>query len=351
MLDVEAVRARYTALDRDARVLRRARRHAVPGRGDRRDRALPARGQREHRRARTRRACARSSWSSARTSPPAASSPAHPDEVAFGPSMTSLNFLLTRALGRTLERGDEIVVHPARSRRQRRALARARRGPRRRRPLRRRARRPLARPRRPRGAALRAHAGRRLPDRLERRRDDARRRASRRARARRRRARLGGRRPLRAARADRRRRLGRRRAPLLAVQVLRPAHGHGVRQARAAREPGARTRCARPPNEPVGHRFEHGTLQHELLAGFVAAVEYIESLGWEAIVARERSSAQRFLDGLPKAVELYGLPTMEGRVPTFAFNLSTAARPRKSRTSSRRGRSPSGTATTTRSRS
>ena len=29
----------------------------------------------------------------------------HPDEVAFGPSMTSLNFLLTRALGRTLARG------------------------------------------------------------------------------------------------------------------------------------------------------------------------------------------------------------------------------------------------------
>ena len=33
----------------------------------------------------------------------------HPDEVAFGPSMTSLNFLLTRALGRDLKPGDEIV--------------------------------------------------------------------------------------------------------------------------------------------------------------------------------------------------------------------------------------------------
>ncbi len=32
-----------------------------------------------------------------------------PDEVAFGQSMTSLNFLLTRALGRTLEPGDEVV--------------------------------------------------------------------------------------------------------------------------------------------------------------------------------------------------------------------------------------------------
>jgi len=34
------------------------------------------------------------------------------------------------------------------------------------------------------------------------------------------------------------------------------------------------------PNEPLGHRFETGTQPFELLAGFVAAVEYIESLGW-----------------------------------------------------------------------
>jgi cysteine desulfurase family protein (TIGR01976 family) len=74
-------------------------------------------------------------------------------------------------------------------------------------------------------------------------------------------------------------------------------------------------------NEPVGHRFEHGTQQHELLAGFVAAVEYLEGLGWEAVVAHERALGQRFLEGLPDAVDLYGLQTMEGRVPTFAFNL------------------------------
>jgi cysteine desulfurase family protein (TIGR01976 family) len=74
-------------------------------------------------------------------------------------------------------------------------------------------------------------------------------------------------------------------------------------------------------NQPVGHRFEHGTQQHELLAGFVAAVEYVDSLGWDAIVAHERTLGQRFLDGLPDAVELYGLRTMEGRVPTFAFNV------------------------------
>ena len=74
-------------------------------------------------------------------------------------------------------------------------------------------------------------------------------------------------------------------------------------------------------DEPVGKRFEHGTQQHELLAGFVAAVEYVESLGWEAITAHERELGRRFLDGLPAAVQLYGLRTMAGRVPTFAFNL------------------------------
>ena len=74
-------------------------------------------------------------------------------------------------------------------------------------------------------------------------------------------------------------------------------------------------------DEPVGNRFQHGTQQHELLAGFVAAVEYVESLGWEAITGQERMLGARFLDGLPEAVQLYGLRTMEGRVSTFAFNL------------------------------
>ena len=74
-------------------------------------------------------------------------------------------------------------------------------------------------------------------------------------------------------------------------------------------------------NEPVGHRFELGTLPHELLAGFVAAVDYIDSIGWDAIRAHEGALGERFLSGLPDAVELYGLPTMEGRVPTFCFNV------------------------------
>ena len=70
-------------------------------------------------------------------------------------------------------------------------------------------------------------------------------------------------------------------------------------------------------NEPLGHRYETGTLPHELLAGFVASVDYLGSLGWDAIVAHERELGERFLAGLPDNCTLYGLPAMDGRVPTF----------------------------------
>jgi cysteine desulfurase family protein (TIGR01976 family) len=72
---------------------------------------------------------------------------------------------------------------------------------------------------------------------------------------------------------------------------------------------------------PADHPYETGTLPHELLAGFVAAVEYVESVGWTAIREQERTLGQRFLDGLPARCTLYGLRTMDGRVPTFAFNV------------------------------
>jgi cysteine desulfurase family protein (TIGR01976 family) len=74
-------------------------------------------------------------------------------------------------------------------------------------------------------------------------------------------------------------------------------------------------------NEPVGRRFELGTSQHELLAGFVAAVDYVESLGWDAIVEYETTLGERFLDALPESITLHGLPTMEGRVSTFCFSV------------------------------
>jgi len=73
------------------------------------------------------------------------------------------------------------------------------------------------------------------------------------------------------------------------------------------------------PADVVGRRLETGTLPHELLAGFVAAVEYIDSIGWPAIRSYERALGERFLAGLPDRCTLYGLDGMDGRVPTFAF--------------------------------
>jgi cysteine desulfurase family protein (TIGR01976 family) len=78
-------------------------------------------------------------------------------------------------------------------------------------------------------------------------------------------------------------------------------------------------------DEPLGHRFETGTQPFELLAGFVAAVEYVESIGWEAIQAHERSLGERFLAGMPAGSTLYGRPTMDGRVPTFMFTVDGVA--------------------------
>ncbi len=80
---------------------------------------------------------------------------------------------------------------------------------------------------------------------------------------------------------------------------------------------------ARPAAEtPLGHRFETGTLAHELLAGFVACVDYLGDVGWDQAQAHERSLGERFLAGLPARCTLYGPPTMEGRVPTFAFEVA-----------------------------
>jgi cysteine desulfurase family protein (TIGR01976 family) len=78
-------------------------------------------------------------------------------------------------------------------------------------------------------------------------------------------------------------------------------------------------------DEPVGSRFETGTLAHELLAGFVAAVDYLDEIGWDAIQTHERALGQRFLDGLPDSCTLYGPETMDGRVPTFAFRVAETA--------------------------
>jgi cysteine desulfurase family protein (TIGR01976 family) len=76
------------------------------------------------------------------------------------------------------------------------------------------------------------------------------------------------------------------------------------------------------PNDPLGRRFETGTQAYELLAGLSATIDYLDSIGgFETIIPYERSLGERFLDGISDRVTVYGLPTMEGRVPTFLINV------------------------------
>ncbi|MHB8471033.1 MAG: cysteine desulfurase-like protein [Gaiellaceae bacterium] len=84
---------------------------------------------------------------------------------------------------------------------------------------------------------------------------------------------------------------------------------------------------ARPAGStPVGRKFETGTAPYELLAGFSATIAYLESLGgMEPLREYERSLGQRFLETLPEPVTVYGLQTMEGRVPTFLLNVDGVA--------------------------
>src|SRR5215831_15967312 len=79
---------------------------------------------------------------------------------------------------------------------------------------------------------------------------------------------------------------------------------------------------ARPVSfEPVGHRFETGTLPYELLGGLLATYSYLDSLGGMAeLAAWERQLGERMLAGFPPGARLYGLPGMDGRVPTFLIN-------------------------------
>jgi len=101
----------------------------------------------------------------------------------------------------------------------------------------------------------------------------------------------------------------------------------GIAYGRAAVLERWRPYKARPaPASPLGRKFETGTLPYELLAGFNAAINYLESIGgFAAIVPYERALGQRFLDGLPDMVTGYGLPGMDGRVPTFLVNVEGAA--------------------------
>jgi len=97
----------------------------------------------------------------------------------------------------------------------------------------------------------------------------------------------------------------------------------GIAYGRAEVLEGWRPYKARPaPMTPLGRRFETGTAPYELLAGLNATFEYLESIGgfgW--IEPYERALGAHFLASLPSTVRVYGLPGMEGRVPTFLVNV------------------------------
>jgi cysteine desulfurase family protein (TIGR01976 family) len=96
----------------------------------------------------------------------------------------------------------------------------------------------------------------------------------------------------------------------------------------------------RPASEtPAGHRFETGTLCHEAIAGFVAAVDYLESLGtgpadrcgrldlaYARIEGHESALTRHTLErfGEIRGLRLYGIADparVQERTPTFCFNL------------------------------
>ena len=93
--------------------------------------------------------------------------------------------------------------------------------------------------------------------------------------------------------------------------------------------------------DPPAIRFETGTPSFEGQAGVLGTIEYLEWLGhllapeppkdrrsalvaaMDACVAYERILGERLLAGLTKieGLRLYGPPTMDRRVPTFAFTI------------------------------
>ena len=96
---------------------------------------------------------------------------------------------------------------------------------------------------------------------------------------------------------------------------------------------------ARPAGSvPIGRAFETGTAPYELLAGFSATIAYLESLGGMGVLrSYERELGRRFLDGLPESVTVYGLQTMDGRVPTFLLNVDGVPAAEVARTMAARG--------------
>ncbi len=110
--------------------------------------------------------------------------------------------------------------------------------------------------------------------------------------------------------------------PHLGIAAIRPSLAESL--------PADRVRPA--DERPAGHRFEAGTQSHEAIAGATAAIDYLRDLGdgdldaaFSLIEEHETRLTARFLSGIPAGLSLYGIPTPEGRTPTFCFNVEGRA--------------------------
>lgn len=89
----------------------------------------------------------------------------------------------------------------------------------------------------------------------------------------------------------------------------------------------------RPAPSDAPGKFETGTPSFALLAGYTAAVDYLASLGsgpdrasslysaFAQVRGWEELLGARFLQGMGRKLALYGKPSMDGRVSTFAVRV------------------------------
>lgn len=80
----------------------------------------------------------------------------------------------------------------------------------------------------------------------------------------------------------------------------------------------------RPADADVPDRWQTGTQNLEGIAGTRAAIDYLESLGWDAIATHERALARQLLSGLRSIpdIRIWGIrheDRLTERVPTFAI--------------------------------
>ncbi len=119
----------------------------------------------------------------------------------------------------------------------------------------------------------------------------------------------------------------------------------------------------RPASDAAPDRWETGTKSHEALAGLTACIDHIAALGdgatrrerivsaAAATLAHESELSRRFLEAVAEMdhVRLYGIDDLDRiseRTPTFALTVAGKS-PAKSRSTSATRASSSGTATTT----